>query len=396
MNSNIIILGDPHIGRSTSIGKIGLGSSLNSRIDDQLNLLDWTLDQAIEHHVDHIVITGDVFEDPKPAPILISLFIGWLKKCQTNDVRVHIVMGNHDTLRTGFIYSSPLDIITEVDMEGVFIYNSIDTFYVGNTAFTMVPFRDRKSFGVATNGVALSLLQDIISYELVSIPMHYKKVLIGHLAIEGSIPVGDEIDDITNELFCPIEMFKGFNFVWMGHVHKPQIILQHPHVAHIGSMDISNFGETDQTKYIVIFNSDTQEWFVKSLPTRTLKKITISIPKGTEDSTGYVINQLNQINNWADATVKLEISLTDVSVSSVNKSVIEKILLDKGIFNIASFSEAKKISLVKKNENTAINTKMDVPAAINTFSETLDPSLRTGFIELAMDIYKQFKAEAKE
>jgi DNA repair exonuclease SbcCD nuclease subunit len=161
-------------------------------------------------------------------------------------------------------------------------------------------------------------------------------------------------------------------------------------------MDISNFGETDQTKYIVIFNSDTQEWFVKSLPTRTLKKITISIPKGTEDSTGYVINQLNQINNWADATVKLEISLTDVSVSSVNKSVIEKILLDKGIFNIASFSEAKKISLVKKNENTAINTKMDVPAAINTFSETLDPSLRTGFIELAMDIYKQFKAEAKE
>ena len=396
MNSNIIILGDPHIGKSTNIGKIGIGSSLNSRIDDQSNLLDWTLDQAVDHHVDHIVITGDVFEDPKPSPSLISLFIGWLKKCQAHDVRVHVIMGNHDTLRSGFVYSSALDIVTEVDMEGVFIYNSIDTFYVGNTAFTMVPFRDRKSFGVAANGVALSLLQDIISYELVSIPMHYKKVLIGHLAIEGSIPVGDEIDDIANELFCPLEMFNGFDFVWMGHVHKPQVMRKNPHIAHIGSMDISNFGETDQTKYIIIFNSDTQEWFTKPLPTRSLKKITISVPKGTEDSTSYVIEQLNQLDKWANATIKLEVSLTDASVQSVNKQAIEKLLLDKGIFNIAGFSEAKKISLVKKSDASTISTKMDVPAAINKFSETLEPFLRPEFIELAMDIYKQFRAEAKE
>lgn len=396
MNSNVIILGDPHIGKSTNIGKVGIGSSLNSRIDDQLNLLDWTLDQAIEHHVDQIIITGDVFEDPKPAPSLISLFLGWLKKCQAHDVRVHVIMGNHDTLRSGYVYSSPLDIITEVDMEGVFIYNSIETFYIGKTAFTMVPFRDRKSFGAAANGVALSLLQEIISYELVGIPMHYKKVLIGHLAIEGSIPVGDEIDDIANELFCPLKMFNGFDYVWMGHVHKPQIMRKKPHIAHIGSMDISNFGETDQTKYIIIFNSDTQEWFTKPLPTRSLKKITISIPKGTEDSTSYVIDQLNQIDNWNAATIKLEVSLSDISVQSINKSAIEKILLDKDIFNIAGFSETKKISLVKKNENNTINTKMDVPSAINKFSETLEPSLRSGFIELAMDIYKQFQAEAKD
>ncbi len=48
--STAIILGDPHVGKGTNIGKSGIGSSLNSRIVDQLNLLDWTLDRALEHH----------------------------------------------------------------------------------------------------------------------------------------------------------------------------------------------------------------------------------------------------------------------------------------------------------------------------------------------------------
>jgi hypothetical protein len=57
--SQAIILGDVHLGKSMAIGKVGLGSALNSRIADQLNLLDWTLDQAIEHNADHIIITGN-------------------------------------------------------------------------------------------------------------------------------------------------------------------------------------------------------------------------------------------------------------------------------------------------------------------------------------------------
>src|SRR5271154_3722195 len=101
-----IILGDPYIGKNTSQGKAGIGATLNSRIVDQLNLLDWTLERAIEYHVDHIIITGDVFEDPKPLPSLITHFIAWLKKCQVYDIHIHIIMGNHDVFRNGFVYNS--------------------------------------------------------------------------------------------------------------------------------------------------------------------------------------------------------------------------------------------------------------------------------------------------
>lgn len=395
--SNVIILGDPHVGKGINIGKVGVGSNLNSRIIDQLNLLDWTLDQAIEEHSEHIVITGDIFEDPKPHPSLITLFISWLKKCQAHCVHVHLILGNHDMLRSGFVYSSPLDIISEVELEGVDVYKHVDTITIDTTAFTLVPFRDRKSFGASTNGIALSLMQDIINYELAAIPMTYNKVLIGHLAIEGSIPVGDEIDDITNELFCPLDMFNGYDYVWMGHVHKPQVMKKKPHIAHIGSMDISNFGETDQGKYIVIFDTLTGKFITKDLPTRPLKKLVITIPKDTVDTTDYVLKQIESMgDDWGKSIVKVDISLTSSDMLSINKLSIEKALIDRGVFNIAGISESKKIALIKKDSTNTLNSKMDVPSTIKQYSDLyIEPQIQNEFIDLAMEVYNFYK-ESKE
>ena len=396
MNS-IIILGDPHLGKSVALGKNAIGSSLNTRIADQLNLLDWTLEQAIESNSDHIIITGDVFEDPKPSPQLITLFISWLKKCQAYNISVHLIMGNHDVLRSGLVYTSPLDIISEAELDFISVYKDITTIYIDTTAITVIPFRDRKSFGVNSNAEALSLLKDILIYELAAIPSTYKKVIVGHLAIEGSIFIGDEIDDSNNELFCPINMFQGYDYVWMGHVHKPQVMNKNnPYVAHIGSMDISNFGETDNNKIIVILDTNSNDFSTKILPTRSLKKITIVIPKDVEDATEYVLEELNK-NKVDNSIVKVEVSLEDLNTKSINKSSLEKFLIEKGAFNVASISENKKINLIKKDSNNLLDNKMDVNSAIKKYSDLyLEEGKRSDFIELANNIYNIYKLEIKE
>jgi len=398
--SNVIILGDVHLGKNLSQGKVGIGSNLNSRIADQLNLLDWTLDQAVESSAEHIIVTGDIFEDPRPHPSLITMFISWLKRCQAHDVHVHLILGNHDMLRSGFVYSSPLDIISESEMDGIHVYKSIDTIVIGTTAFTFVPFRDRKSFGTSSNQAALDLLQDSLIYEQAAMPKTYKKVLVGHLAIEGSIPVGDEIDDIANELFCPMKMFQGYDYVWMGHVHKPQVMNKsNPHVAHIGSMDISNFGETDQKKYIILLDVDSdKEFTIQYLPTRALKKVTISVPKDTKDTTAYVLSQIKSLEEeWGKSIVKVDIALESSDLKSVDKSKIEKYLTSQGAFNISGISESKKVILIKKDTSNTLNTKMDVPVAINKYGETyIPPAQKDEFINLAMEIYQVFKSEVKE
>ena len=397
--TSAIILGDVHLGKGTNIGKGGVGSTLNSRIVDQLNLLDWTLERAVEHHSDHIILTGDVFEEPKPHPALITLFISWLKKCQVHNINVHIIVGNHDILRSGLISTSPLDIISEVELDGISVYKDINTIIIGTTAFTLVPFRDRKSFGVSSNADAISLVRDSLVYELASIPTTYHKVLIGHLAIEGSIPVGDEIDDLTNELFCPLDMFNGYDYVWMGHVHKPQVMKkQNPYIAHIGSMDISNFGETDHAKHIVIFNcEESNGWSREFLPTRPLQKITVSVPKDTVDTTAYVLEEIKKVGVQDKSIVKVEVSLTSPDLKSVNKASIEKYLTGKGAFNVNAISESKKVNLIKKDSNNTIDSKMDVAAAIKTYAQTyIEDAIRSEFIELAMEIHGIYKVEGKE
>jgi exonuclease SbcD len=397
MTDKVILLGDPHIGKNLSQGKTVLGNNLNSRVVDQINLLDWVLDRALEHNVGHIIITGDIWEDPKPAPYLIAIFISWLKKCQVYDVHVHIIMGNHDILRNGFNYTSPLDVIIEVDLDNINIYKNIDTVIVGSSAFTMMPFRDRKSLAAITNVEALAIIQDSLTYELSSIPLTYKKILIGHLAIEGSLPIGDELDDLANELFCPIDIFNGYDCVWMGHIHRPQVMQQFPHIAHIGSMDISNFGEVDQKKHIIIFDCMTGEWEIEYLPTRALKKFSVTVPKDTEDPTEYVLKQLKEEKSWDKAIIRLEVALAVPELKSINKSTIEKYLTSRGAFNVTSITESKKVMMVKKDSNNTIDTKMDVVTSIKTYGDKyIDIKVRPAFIELSMDILNQYKQEVKE
>ena len=396
--SSVVILGDVHLGKSQTFGKNTVGSQINSKLHDQLNLLDWTLEQAIEENCSHIIITGDIFEEPKPLPSIIAHFISWLKKCQVHNLQVHIIVGNHDVLRTGFVYSSPLDIIAETELENVFVYKDINTILIGSSAFTFMPFRDRKSLGTNSNSHAIDLLKDSLTYELASIPVTYKKIVVGHLALEGSIPIGDEIDDISNELFCPFSMFEVYDYVWMGHVHKPQIMKKSPHIAHVGSMDVSNFGESDH-KIIVIFDcNNTLPPVTKQLPTRSLKKFNILIPKDTADSTQYVISQLEQSKtDFNKSIVKLEVSLSDIEQGSIDKSQIEKYLLDQGAFNIANILESKKIAVIKKDNNNSIDTKMDIASAIKTYCNTyIEEENKQRFIELAMEIVGAYKTEVKE
>ena len=90
----------------------------------------------------NIIITGDVFQDSKPHPTIVALFMSWLKKCTDNDINVHIIAGNHDIIRSGQFSMSALDIISAADIEGVHVYKHMTTLNTHGASFTLMPFRD--------------------------------------------------------------------------------------------------------------------------------------------------------------------------------------------------------------------------------------------------------------
>lgn len=393
--TSVLILGDPHIGAGSSIAKNIVGSSVNSRIVDQIHLLDWVLDRAVENNVSHLVITGDVFEEPKPHYTLVSILIDWLTKCSGYGLNVHIIAGNHDILRSGQVTTSPLDIVSSCDIPNVYVYKKIHTIHLDDIGITLLPFRDRRSFNTDVNGEALETLRSQIAYEQVSIDDLNTKLLIGHLTLEGAIPVGYELGDLANELQCSFDMFKNYDYVWMGHVHKFQVLSEKPYISHIGSMDISNFGEKDQDKFIAILDTkkETKLKYLK-LPTRRLNHISITVPEGCKDPTEFVQQFILNEEDLKNCIIKISVIMPPTIASSVDRSLIEQTAYSAGAFHITRISEERKFNTLKKVKDDIDNTVNEF-SAIKSYSSTLEEVYRSEFVELASNIVQEYKENIK-
>lgn len=368
--SKILIVGDIHLGKGLSIGKPGIGNALNSRIIDQIKLLDWILSISVEKYVSDIILTGDVFEDVKPDFQLVNIFIDWLKKIELENISCHIVAGNHDIKRTGSFYTSVLDIISKFDFDKVFFYKNINTIELNNACVTFLPYRDKRGLNAETNTDALKYLDNCLEYESLCMSPGKDKILIGHLSLEGAVYVGDEVDDQINELICPLYMFRNYHYVWMGHVHKPQIKSKQPYIAHIGSLDLSDYGETDHVKNLILFDSTLPNKFETILvPSRPLKRVKIIIEEDM-DSTAIVINNINENIPYTNALVKIEVVLNGQNAIQVDKKKIEEHIYQLGAYYISNLSESRNISVIPAHQRELLDSTVDPKSAVKLFAST--------------------------
>lgn len=364
----LLIIGDPHLEKNASLAKPVTGSIFNSRVIDRLNLLDWALDQALEHGVSDIVVTGDICESSNPPFSLLEAFINFLKKCEVENIHVHIVGGNHDFKKTGDILYSYLDILNTVELPLVTVYKDVSTLLFDGLGVTFLPYRDRRILNTETTSEALNSIINTVLYEGEGIPSHFKKLLIGHFALEGALYTGDEIDNTANELILPLTTFESYDYVWMGHVHPAQILSKKPHIAHIGSMDISDFGEIDQIKIIIIYDSETDKFQEIPIPTRPLKAIEISVPEIEQDPTGFVKNHL-ATQDLKNAIVRLSIELCSENLPHINRKEIEGYLYDNGVHNVSGIHEAVVSSAEKANIEFKLEDKINYSDAIKSYAE---------------------------
>lgn len=360
-----IILGDVHLGRSLNIGKPASGKNLNSRVQDQLDLLHWVEDLASADDCKHVVITGDVYHDPRPHPAIINLFMSFLKQGEDKGIKYDIVAGNHDILRTGNYVLSALDLVPTVDLNNAKSYKNPKTLNFDNCTFSFLPFRDKRMYEAADTNEALSKLAAEMN-ESLELDENKKNILVGHLALEKSLSVGDEISDQTNELFVPLDMFDKFDYVWMGHIHHYQVLKEEgPHICHIGSMDRSDFStnEIDKDKYIVIYDDVKSDFELVKIPTRSLIKERVSVP-ADQDSTDFVINDLclkDKKNSFKDSIFRLEIELNGQDTLSVDRAKIEDYLYNNlKVHHVSNFSELRML-VDMSDSDLMLDTAVDDP-----------------------------------
>lgn len=368
-----IILGDVHLGKGLSAGKPILSEERNSRIADQLFLLNWVLDCAIKNNCDRIIITGDIYDDYRPYPTIIKYFMRWVKKCEESNIIVDVIAGNHDIVRNGTFVASALDLIPELKMTHASFFKDVSVIDLPSQQIVLLPFRDRRMYEVQSSELGLEKLKEEI-YASGFKKDKRKVVVIGHFALESSIPVGDEIANALHEVFLTEDFLSFADYVFMGHIHHHQVMLDAPgkHVAHIGSMDRTEFSETEinNDKFIALVSEDSFEYI--KLPNRPLRKCSIDIPSG-KDSTEYLINQLCLLDKkepFKNSIAKIEAILA-ADVSDLDRDKVISYLCDNlETYHICSFLESRMISVVNLDPELVFDTTMNIASSIDKFADT--------------------------
>jgi DNA repair exonuclease SbcCD nuclease subunit len=369
-----IILGDIHLGKGTGIGKPATGKGLNSRTQDKMDLLEGVMRMAATNCA-HIIITGDIYDEPRPHPELINEFMGWLIGCETMGIKVHIIAGNHDIIRTGSYITSAVDLVNTCNMKAEFYKDVTIHHDFAFTRFIFVPYRDKRMYDVETSEEALKCLlqeiQDAVDQDQ-SDDEFDRTILVGHLSLKGALNITDEITDSLNEIFVPPEALKDWDQVIMGHIHHPQKVKD---TYHVGSMDRSDFSvhETDIDKRVLLV--DEGKITSIPLPTRNLRQIDVDIPLG-KDSTDFAINSIclyDKALPVKDAVVKLEITLGGEQVPNVDRPKVEDyIYTNLGAQHICAFSESRNISSIDIDQDKLLDNSMDVLETVDQFAETQD------------------------
>lgn len=242
-----------------------IGKVINdfSMLADQKFILEQIKGIAYENQVDGILLAGDIYDRAIPSAEAVVVFSDFLTELSEKGIAVYMVSGNHDSperisfgegllrqqkIAIGGLFKEELPIFSKEDEYGIV---EIVLF-----PFIKPSWADERTMGAAVGKILKSYWQK----ENTQAISKKRRVLVTHYFVtdagkepelsdsETTIHVGG-LDNVEASLF------DGFDYVALGHIHKPQQIGGRP-VYYAGSPLKYSFSEVNQVKFVQIISLD--------------------------------------------------------------------------------------------------------------------------------------------
>lgn len=240
----ILHTGDLHIGKHVHDF---------SMLEDQTYILEQILEIAVREQVEVMLIAGDVYDRSTPAAEAVGLLDAFLTKTLSCGIRTIMISGNHDSpQRLGFagriLEKQGLHIAGTYEGEAKKV--TLKDRY-GEVTFLCIPYCRPDTLGASSCEEAVA---EILARE--KIDSRKRNVLVTHYFVtdggrsprlsdsETMVHVGG-LDNIEASLLSE------FDYVALGHIHKPQQIGDRP-VFYSGSPLKYSFSETKYDKSVNI------------------------------------------------------------------------------------------------------------------------------------------------
>lgn len=388
-----------------------LGKLLNDQSRDEEHglFLEWLLAAVKEEQIDAIIVAGDIFDTANPPQSALQRYYDFVSRLFTQgNCQLVIIAGNHDS-------AAQLEAPKEV-------LNSLKTHVVGflpeepknrilylpsaenpKAAIALIPFlRDRDlrvgKAGESAEEIRAQLSEGIsaryaeTAKALEDAKVSCPAIATGHLTVVGSETSDSERDIHIGGLgsITPGHFPEAFDYVALGHLHRPQATDENGRVRYSGSPIALSFSESKDKKEVRI----------------------LEITDGTIEQSALPIPVFRKLSQLRTNTAELEKSVTEFSEKAgelrtwveliVEDALLEDNLAERvtGLIEGRDFDVLKVIrgrsdtlvgmSVEEVTDDEAIESLLDQPALVfehlleqqEQFSEEEAAELKLAFSRL--------------
>ncbi len=242
-----------------------------SYIEDQRYMTEQICRAAVENKADGILLAGDVFDRSIASREALLLYDEVMEHiCDDLGISVYMIAGNHDGAERlsqckGLLKKSGLYIVGALSEE-------VQVVNAGDTDIYLLPWIStdkvrsiypEKAEEIESMEDALRIVLD--SYRECFVPGH-KNILIAHaFIVNAETSVSDRAAEAGGAAMVGTEVFNGFDYVALGHLHGPQSITES--IRYSGSPMAYSFGkEEKQVKSVTVIDTGDMSQTVVPIP----------------------------------------------------------------------------------------------------------------------------------
>ena len=265
--------------RFLHIADLHLGKQMNdvSLLPDQEYMLEQIASIAESEGAEAVLIAGDVYQRSSPQAEAMALFDRFVSRLSEAGKKVFIISGNHDSalrisyfsslLRASQVYVSEA---FEGKMQSVSLRDG-----AGEIVVWLLPFLRPSQVKRYLPEEKIVSYQDAAEAVLRQTPIDPKKrnILLCHQFITGCETSDSEERAVGGLDNIDASVFDGFDYVALGHIHKPQRVLRDT-LRYAGSPLKYSFSEANHKKSAVVVDVEEKgEIRVRAVPLHPLHDV---------------------------------------------------------------------------------------------------------------------------
>lgn len=346
----ILHLADLHIGMENH-GRVDPVTGLHSRLVDYLNRFDEAIDKGLEADVDLVLIAGDIYKSRTPNPTHQREFAKRINRLRKADIPVFILTGNHDiSPSAGRAHS--IEIFETLMVDGVTIADRPRLYVIetkaGPLQIMSMPWVTRHalltkeelrlSSFLEVEAMLLNRIENFLRTTAEELDPSMPSVLTVHGSIDGATTGSEQQIMLGKDLIFPRGMVShpNIDYVAMGHIHKHQVLGEHPPIVYPGSIERIDFGEEREPKGCVIVELEkgNTRWEFVELAARPF--VTLHVDIRNTANPAERISQAIEKRDLTDAVVRVKIEALPQQGPQIRTEEIHRQLEAAGVFLTAA------------------------------------------------------------